>query len=594
MDKGNKIRKCMKQLIDGKFKGPDDRSPKRLLELMTEYMQAGTTPVVDDGAVLSQICMVIRDLTDAKEVSSMVPKLEKEFLSSGRLKVLKEFMHRICKVPWSRDEDRDFRAMLLYTMLSCYYLLLMLTRYNQTQIWTQLVQEGFPGVIAEDLTSNQWFWKRRNFKEYGADKIDEMGPMIGLSLLKNFVDENAFPGEMVQYVTQMLDHYIDERENDIELIILAISLNYKLNSTNTIHKLLFTTTVFKKIAEFLNLTSVHSESSLVQTRAKTTPDFSTAWVINLKSLLNCLLSLTYSDDYKCHTILAFVKCDKKLDEIIKNGHSVEKELLKNLFQLLCRHSCSKCSWSYIGDLLLKHGIVLAPTDPKSLKAHLPDQGAAVMERGRFQCPYMNICHIFLRMLDIDDGGASLLDQYLDPDFHRCFCTDCMNARQDKLTYDRGTPPKTHALPVGWAKFALKVPPRAVPWQMFQDWHMAFHGTTTDKLQSILQTGQLRMKGDIEHGSRGRDVEVFHVSPSILYAKLDSVPANFRYDKSSTSMGRVALQVRIGPNSYKVQQERHKSDKKIDPHFHNTELEWATTRQDDVIIVGILIRVNESH
>lgn len=60
-------------------------------------------------------------------------------------------------------------------------------------------------------------------------------------------------------------------------------------------------------------------------------------------------------------------------------------------------------------------------------------------------------------------------------------------------------------------------------------------------------------------------------------------------------GRVALQVRIKPDSYTVGKETLRASRKgvvIDPHFHNEDLEWSTICRGVIIPVGIIIKVGD--
>ena len=59
------------------------------------------------------------------------------------------------------------------------------------------------------------------------------------------------------------------------------------------------------------------------------------------------------------------------------------------------------------------------------------------------------------------------------------------------------------------------------------------------------------------------------------------------------LGQVALQVRIKPDSYDVIPQTVGLREKLDPHFPNDELEWATNWRGVIIIVGILIRVEKA-
>ena len=67
------------------------------------------------------------------------------------------------------------------------------------------------------------------------------------------------------------------------------------------------------------------------------------------------------------------------------------------------------------------------------------------------------------------------------------------------------------------------------------------------------------------------------------------------ETKKTLYGKVAFQVRIKPDSYKVARETTGASRlgeKIDPYFANSELEWSTVCRGVVILVGIIIRVDE--
>ena len=40
-------------------------------------------------------------------------------------------------------------------------------------------------------------------------------------------------------------------------------------------------------------------------------------------------------------------------------------------------------------------------------------------------------------------------------YDKCYCVDCHSKRTDKAYYNRGEPPKTYAVPVGWMRFGLR-------------------------------------------------------------------------------------------------------------------------------------------
>jgi len=78
---------------------------------------------------------------------------------------------------------------------------------------------------------------------------------------------------------------------------------------------------------------------------------------------------------------------------------------------------------------------------------------------------------------------------LDPSFDRCFCSRC--TADTDLIHERGNPPMTYKLPVGFARIGLKVSLGfAQAHNIFKEWHACFHGTKLDLIESIF-------KGDLK-------------------------------------------------------------------------------------------------
>lgn len=118
----------------------------------------------------------------------------------------------------------------------------------------------------------------------------------------------------------------------------------------------------------------------------------------------------------------------------------------------------------------------------------------------------------------------------------CYCKFCFIIRGDKEYYTRGDPQSTYALPIGWYRIGLKLPPRAKVEKAFDKWHRAFHGTRVSNILKILQHGDLLMPGDItaegqqlkeldghfniDYKPKGFDTKQVFVSPTINYAGLN--------------------------------------------------------------------------
>ncbi|XP_078368543.1 neuralized-like protein 4 [Oculina patagonica] len=193
----------------------------------------------------------------------------------------------------------------------------------------------------------------------------------------------------------------------------------------------------------------------------------------------------------------------------------------------------------------------------------------------------------------------------------CYCNECHEARGDKLYYTRGEPPEAYGIPIGWCRFGLKVQPRASALDVFDKWHVAFHGTKLGSVNAILKCGDLLIPGDVVLGGkeiseekghfndmrkpRGFDTKQIFVSPSVLYAEDDIYAEPYSFTDPSTKkkfVVKTVLQLRINPNSYKVGPQTIGARKTIDPRFSNEELEWSTKERGAIVLYGLLVKLEE--
>ncbi|XP_028399668.1 neuralized-like protein 4 [Dendronephthya gigantea] len=224
-----------------------------------------------------------------------------------------------------------------------------------------------------------------------------------------------------------------------------------------------------------------------------------------------------------------------------------------------------------------------------------------------KCEFREMCERYVKSLKI-------ADEYFDdtPAFNKCFCEDCHKARGDRECYSRGNPAKIYALPIGWSRFAIKVGPHANVLKIFENWHVAFHGTEAKYLQLIFNNGaQLLMAGDVAYGGselhegeghynanwkpRGFDTKKIFVSPSIkysgcaVYAKKQSFIDPVASKKVAAQ---VALQVLIRPGSYQVGKTTVERAQPFDANFSDEELEWSTKERGAVIVTGLLVKITK--
>ncbi|XP_077984772.1 neuralized-like protein 4 [Glandiceps talaboti] len=225
-----------------------------------------------------------------------------------------------------------------------------------------------------------------------------------------------------------------------------------------------------------------------------------------------------------------------------------------------------------------------------------------LSASRGRCQYRDLCGRFKKSLNLSDV-------FFNPKFDMCYCTACHEDRGDKLYYARGQPAKDYGVPIGWCRFALKTHPKADALQVFQKWHVAFHGTTINAVNSILNTGDLLMPGDILMGGKqlselpghftpsckpkGFDTKQIFLSPSIRYSGCDVYAKSSVFKDDVTKKNyeaKVVFQVCINPASYKVGPQTIGATSELDLKFSNQEIEWFTKERGCVIVYGLLVKL----
>eukprot|EP01084_Bolivina_argentea_P113465 202197_1 len=163
-------------------------------------------------------------------------------------------------------------------------------------------------------------------------------------------------------------------------------------------------------------------------------------------------------------------------------------------------------------------------------------------------------------------------------------------------------------------------------EIFNGWHVAFHGTKQENIEKIFESGLKLLKpGDraadghiIEVGDGHiqepfkryneytKETEMFdpiqiYCSPSIKYCAYPAYAKEFFFklrdanDNSKAYNVQVAFQLRIKPGTYQIGQETIGAERRneiIDQHFSNSELEWYTKQNDAIVLYGLLIRLQD--
>ncbi|CAD5115974.1 DgyrCDS4905 [Dimorphilus gyrociliatus] len=192
--------------------------------------------------------------------------------------------------------------------------------------------------------------------------------------------------------------------------------------------------------------------------------------------------------------------------------------------------------------------------------------------------------------------------YFDSKYDRCFCINCHSKRNDQDYYSRGEPSRTYALPIGWYRFGLVLPPFAEEAEAVKKWHRAYHGTKTETIPDILRHGFLLLPGDYtasghrltelpnhfndERKPEGFNTKCVFVSPSLRYSTHYSPGSRWK-DKYVVKM---CFQVLMAPNTYKIGPQTIGQSKQIDQKFSNDELEWFTMQRACHALYGLLINI----
>ncbi|CAD5115976.1 DgyrCDS4908 [Dimorphilus gyrociliatus] len=145
-----------------------------------------------------------------------------------------------------------------------------------------------------------------------------------------------------------------------------------------------------------------------------------------------------------------------------------------------------------------------------------------------ECILENLSRRFLKEYINIDNKSYLLNQY-----DKCYCPVCHSIRNEAEGVSHGIPPRYHSLPIGWFRFALKIPSQAKSERASETWHRAFHGTRVDRVYTILRQEELLLPGEMtadghrikelpghynnDNKPEGFNTKRIFVSPSLRYA-----------------------------------------------------------------------------
>lgn len=184
----------------------------------------------------------------------------------------------------------------------------------------------------------------------------------------------------------------------------------------------------------------------------------------------------------------------------------------------------------------------------------------------------------------------------------CFCTSCEPQRMMTRANSK------YALPTGWFGFGIHIRDDFLNQRSkIENWLVAYHGTSLDRIFSILNERKIMFPGDtlkdgtvlaIKHGNCGAKKPAIYVSPTICYATHPVYAPAFSFQGKYVQ---VALQCRVKPGSFEKYHEtlgnlRHDHiDPEIrksgvyDPEFSDQEIEWIAYDKEGVVPYRLLVR-----
>lgn len=205
----------------------------------------------------------------------------------------------------------------------------------------------------------------------------------------------------------------------------------------------------------------------------------------------------------------------------------------------------------------------------------------------------------------------VLDFYLDPKFHKCYCLTCFP--EAKRRWESGPHAQRRSVtpPFGAASLALRLDPKYEHLGVWKDWYACYHGTgdgsvygTYNTLNSILECGLLQ-PGDLD--SRGLTVHAtksspnnpvewksqIFTTPSFKYACHPLYARPFPFAGTSQYFAdvnaQVILRVLQRPSDTKQEGTHTLTETFQDPDLGTDRVEWMERRRGCHVVRAILIK-----
>lgn len=211
------------------------------------------------------------------------------------------------------------------------------------------------------------------------------------------------------------------------------------------------------------------------------------------------------------------------------------------------------------------------------------------------CGYLQACGRFTKFIGLPDG-------FFVREGKMCYCVDCTPQKVGEEAFLRkGDPPVKYSVPIGWCRFPLR---RRCVGDMYDNWHVAYHGTRVPNLRRILDRGELLMQDNLglavsgSENVKSKDDDTdsggspLILSPSIKYASALATKHEFIDPKTRNKLlVHVAFQVLVRPGSYKVGPPSLEGvSHSIDAHLDLDSSEWVTKERGATLLQALLLRL----
>lgn len=184
--------------------------------------------------------------------------------------------------------------------------------------------------------------------------------------------------------------YVDPQVNDIDMSIRAIVLTYDLHPDNQLSRNFYPGFFFKELSRLFGSIVYHSPS--LEFRAY----YQNGVQTGAANVFICFLVLAKSPVHQCQLLQIINPYRKTIDEVLEKGKANQKTLLSELLTTLRPHSCEKCRGDWVGGVLRRCSISLAPPHSRPAEMVVPSSMGQRMPPEDGLCAYMQLCARYRR------------------------------------------------------------------------------------------------------------------------------------------------------------------------------------------------------